>query len=123
MWNMVTQHTMAELGITRHAGRASCSWWRAGKCVLTAAELAREYGIDASAVTRLIDRPGKARAAFAGAQRGGPARRAARADAGRLRASRQKIPADFHAACWIGCSGGFTPEEVGFLKEHAAASA
>ena len=45
---------MAELGITSRKP-ASCSCWRAASASL-AAELAREYGIDASAVTRLIDR-------------------------------------------------------------------
>jgi DNA-binding MarR family transcriptional regulator len=54
MWNIATQQTMAELGIT--STQASMLLMLAtGKC-FAAAELAREYGIDASAVTRLIDR-------------------------------------------------------------------
>jgi DNA-binding MarR family transcriptional regulator len=52
--NMVTQRTMAELGITSTQG-SILFMVASGKCLL-AAELAREYGIDASAVTRLIDR-------------------------------------------------------------------
>ena len=54
MSNMVTQRSMAELGITSQQG-SILFMVASGKCVL-AAELAREYGIDASAVTRLIDR-------------------------------------------------------------------
>jgi DNA-binding MarR family transcriptional regulator len=54
MSNLVTQRTLEELGITSQ--QASVLFMVAsGKCLL-AAELAREYGIDASAVTRLIDR-------------------------------------------------------------------
>ena len=51
---MVTQHTMAELGIT--STQASIVFMLAAGQGVTAADLAREYGIDASAVTRLIDR-------------------------------------------------------------------
>src|SRR6266702_5982748 len=52
--HMVTQRTLAELGIT--GTQASMLFMLAiGRCS-TAAELAREYGIDASAVTRLLDR-------------------------------------------------------------------
>lgn len=54
LWSMVSQRTMAELGIT--AAQGSILFMVAGgKCQL-AAELARECGTDASAVTRLIDR-------------------------------------------------------------------
>ena len=54
MTNLVTQRTQEELGIT--GTQASMLFMIAvGKCS-TAAELAREYGIDASAVTRLLDR-------------------------------------------------------------------
>ncbi|CAM2144419.1 MarR family transcriptional regulator, transcriptional regulator for hemolysin [Pararobbsia alpina] len=54
LWNAVTQHTMQELGVT--ATQASMlSMLASGQC-LAAAELARQYGIDASAVTRLLDR-------------------------------------------------------------------
>lgn len=52
--NMVTQRTQTELGIT--GTQASMLFMISmGKCT-TAAELAREYAIDASAVTRLLDR-------------------------------------------------------------------
>jgi DNA-binding MarR family transcriptional regulator len=52
--NAVNQHTMTELGIT--STQASILFMLAsGKCA-AAVDLAREYGIDASAVTRLIDR-------------------------------------------------------------------
>jgi DNA-binding MarR family transcriptional regulator len=54
LWNAVTHQTMAEMRIT--GSQASILFkLSTGKC-LAAADLAREYGIDASAVTRLIDR-------------------------------------------------------------------
>jgi DNA-binding MarR family transcriptional regulator len=54
MWNMVSQRTVPELGITSAQGSV-LFMVASGKCTL-AAGLAREYGIDASAVTRLVDR-------------------------------------------------------------------
>jgi len=52
--NNITQHSMAELGIT--STQASVLFMLAtGRCT-AAVDLARDYGIDASAVTRLIDR-------------------------------------------------------------------
>lgn len=52
--NTVTQRTMAELGIT--STQASVLFMLAtGRCA-AAVDVARDYGIDASAVTRLIDR-------------------------------------------------------------------
>jgi DNA-binding MarR family transcriptional regulator len=54
MWNMVTQQTMADLGIT--ATQACIIFMLVSGRSLIAADLAREYGIDASAVTRLVDR-------------------------------------------------------------------
>ncbi len=52
--NTITQHTMAELGIT--STQASVLFLLAtGRCA-AAVDVARDYGIDASAVTRLIDR-------------------------------------------------------------------
>ncbi|RQH05019.1 MarR family winged helix-turn-helix transcriptional regulator [Paraburkholderia dinghuensis] len=52
--NLINQRTVNEFGVTSQ--QASVLLMVAsGKCVL-AAELAREYGIDASAVTRLVDR-------------------------------------------------------------------
>ena len=54
MWNEVTQRTLEQLRITGTQA-SMLSMLASGKC-LTAAELAREYGIDASAITRLLDR-------------------------------------------------------------------
>lgn len=54
LWNSVTQMTMQELGVT--ATQASILWMLGSGQCLAAAELARQYGIDASAVTRLLDR-------------------------------------------------------------------
>lgn len=54
LWNSVTHLTMQELGVT--STQASMLWLlSSGQCI-GAAELARQYGIDASAVTRLLDR-------------------------------------------------------------------
>src|SRR4051812_30056279 len=54
LWNNVTQLTMADLGIT--SAQASIIFMLASCRSLAAADLAREYGINESAVTRLIDR-------------------------------------------------------------------
>jgi DNA-binding MarR family transcriptional regulator len=54
MSNMITHRALDELGITNQQGSVLLLVAR-GRCVL-AAQLAREYGIDAAAVTRLIDR-------------------------------------------------------------------
>jgi DNA-binding MarR family transcriptional regulator len=54
MSNEVNQYTMAELGIT--STQASILFMLATSKCMAAVDLAREYGIDASAVTRLIDR-------------------------------------------------------------------
>jgi DNA-binding MarR family transcriptional regulator len=112
MSNLVTQRTMAELGITSQ--QASVLFMVAsGKCLL-AAELAREYGIDASAVTRLIDRLEK---------RGLLTR--VRSDEDR-RVVRLALTAEGHAiaarmpAVFTNVTekllSGFSPEETGFLK-------
>ncbi|SKD05514.1 DNA-binding transcriptional regulator, MarR family [Paraburkholderia hospita] len=53
MANMINQRTTCELGITGTQGGILFMVW-SEKCLL-AAELAREFGIDASAVTRRID--------------------------------------------------------------------
>ncbi|WJF91270.1 MarR family transcriptional regulator [Paraburkholderia bonniea] len=112
MSNMVTQRTMAELGITSTQG-SILFMVASGKCLL-AAELAREYGIDASAVTRLIDRLEK---------RGLLTRLRCHDD---RRAVRLALTPEGHAiaarmpAIFTGVMdkllNGFTPEEVGFLK-------
>jgi DNA-binding MarR family transcriptional regulator len=54
LWNSVTQLTQQELGVT--ATQASMLYMLASGQCLTAVELAKQYGIDASAVTRLLDR-------------------------------------------------------------------
>jgi DNA-binding MarR family transcriptional regulator len=112
MWNMVTQHTTSELGIT--STQASIVFMLAvGKC-LTAADIAREYGIDASAVTRLIDRLEKR--GLLSRVRSEEDRRVVRlaltADG---RAMAEKVPAIFTRVL-DALLAGFTPEEVGFLK-------
>ena len=112
MSNMVTQRTMAELGIT--STQASILFMVAsGKCLL-AAELAREYGIDASAVTRLIDRLEKR--GLLSRVRSSEDRRAVRlalTPEGLALAAR--MPAIFNSVT-DKLLTGFTAEEVGFLK-------
>ncbi|MGF6596887.1 DNA-binding MarR family transcriptional regulator [Paraburkholderia sp. GAS448] len=112
MSNMVTQRTMAELGIT--STQASILFMVAsGKCLL-AAELAREYGIDASAVTRLIDRLEKR--GLLSRVRSSEDRRAVRlalTPEGLALAAR--MPAIFNSVI-DKLLAGFTAEEVGFLK-------
>jgi DNA-binding MarR family transcriptional regulator len=54
MNNAVCQQTVAELGITNT--QASILFMLATGKAMAAVDLARDYGIDASAVTRLIDR-------------------------------------------------------------------
>ncbi|MDE1184625.1 MarR family winged helix-turn-helix transcriptional regulator [Paraburkholderia sp.] len=112
MSNMVTQRTMAELGITSQQG-SILFMVASGKCLL-AAELAREYGIDASAVTRLIDRLEKR--GLLTRVRSSEDRRVVRlalTDEGLSIARR--MPAIFNSVI-DNLLGGFTPEEVGFLK-------
>ncbi|MGA7782366.1 MAG: MarR family winged helix-turn-helix transcriptional regulator [Paraburkholderia sp.] len=110
--NEITQRTMAELGITSQ--QASILFMVAsGKCLL-AAELAREYGIDASAVTRLVDRLEKR--GLLTRVRSSEDRRVVRlalTTEGQTLAAR--TPAIFNGVV-DNLLGGFTPEEVGFLK-------
>jgi DNA-binding MarR family transcriptional regulator len=54
MSNLITQRSMTELGVTSQQG-SILLMVASGKCSL-ASEVAREFGIDAGAVTRLIDR-------------------------------------------------------------------
>ncbi|MFT0171365.1 MarR family winged helix-turn-helix transcriptional regulator [Paraburkholderia mimosarum] len=112
MSNMVTQRAVAELGVTSQ--QASILFMVAtGKCTL-AAELAREYGIDASAVTRLVDRLEKR--GLLQRVRSSEDRRAvhlALTPEGLAIAAR--MPAIFRSVTQH-LSAGFTPEEVGFLK-------
>jgi DNA-binding MarR family transcriptional regulator len=110
--NLVTQRTLGELGIT--STQASMLFMIAsGRCSL-AAELARDYGIDASAVTRLIDRLEKRN--LLSRVRSSEDRRAvhlAVTDEGRELAA--KMPNIFGGVVDKALAG-FTPEEVGFLK-------
>lgn len=110
--NLVTQRTLGELGIT--STQASMLFMIAsGRCSL-AAELARDYGIDASAVTRLIDRLEKRN--LLSRVRSSEDRRAVRlavTEEGRELAAR--MPEIFGGVVDKALAG-FTPEEVGFLK-------
>ena len=112
MSNEVTQRTMAELGITSQQG-SILFMVASGKCLL-AAELAREYGIDASAVTRLVDRLEKR--GLLTRVRSSEDRRVVRlalTPEGQSVAAR--MPAIFNSVI-DSFLGGFTAEEVGFLK-------
>lgn len=110
--NLVTQRSMAELGITSQQG-SILFMVASGKCLL-AAELAREYGIDASAVTRLVDRLEKR--GLLTRVRSNEDRRVVRlALTPEGHAIAARMPAIFNGVL-DNLLGGFTPEEVGFLK-------
>ncbi|AXE92808.1 MarR family winged helix-turn-helix transcriptional regulator [Paraburkholderia sp. DD10] len=112
MSNLVTQRSMAELGITSQQG-SILFMVASGKCLL-AAELAREYGIDASAVTRLVDRLEKR--GLLTRVRSNEDRRVVRlALTPEGQAIAARMPAIFTGVL-NSLLGGFTPEEVGFLK-------
>ncbi|MFP3566569.1 MarR family winged helix-turn-helix transcriptional regulator [Paraburkholderia sp. SIMBA_030] len=112
MSNLVTQRSMAELGITSQQG-SILFMVASGKCLL-AAELAREYGIDASAVTRLVDRLEKR--GLLTRVRSNEDRRVVRlALTPEGHAIAAKMPAIFKGVL-DSLLGSFTPEEVGFLK-------
>lgn len=112
MSNLVTQRSMAELGITSQQG-SILFMVASGKCLL-AAELAREYGIDASAVTRLIDRLEKR--GLLTRVRSNEDRRVVRlALTPEGHAIAARMPAIFKGVL-DSLLGGFTAEEVGFLK-------
>jgi DNA-binding MarR family transcriptional regulator len=112
MLNMVNQRTVAELGVTSQ--QASVLFMVAsGKCVL-AAELAREYGIDASAVTRLVDRLEKR--GLLQRVRSSEDRRAVRlALTPEGLAIAVRMPAIF-TSITDKLMTGLSPEEAGFLK-------
>ena len=110
--NMTMQRTMAELGITNTQGSILFMVMN-GKCRL-AAELAREYGIDASAVTRLIDRLEKR--GLLTRVRGSEDKRVARLDlTPRGLVIAAQIPGIFTDIC-DNLLSGFTPEEAEFLR-------
>jgi DNA-binding MarR family transcriptional regulator len=112
MWNMITQQTMAGLGIT--ATQASIIFMLASGRSLVAADLAREYGIDASAVTRLVNRLEK---------RGLLVRERSNADRRMVKLAltaqgvvvAEQIPEIFTHVLDVLLTR-FTPEEIGFLK-------
>jgi DNA-binding MarR family transcriptional regulator len=112
MVNLVNQRTVAELGVTSQ--QASVLFMVAsGKCVL-AAELAREYGIDASAVTRLVDRLEKR--GLLKRVRSSEDRRAVRlALTPEGEAIAVRMPAIFTSVT-ESLMSGLSPEEIGFLK-------
>ncbi|MFT4069674.1 MarR family winged helix-turn-helix transcriptional regulator [Paraburkholderia sp.] len=112
MSNLVTQRSVAELGITSQQG-SILFMVASGKCLL-AAELAREYGIDASAVTRLIDRLEKR--GLLTRVRSNEDRRVVRlALTPEGHAIAARMPGIFNGVL-DNLLNGFTPEEVGFLK-------
>lgn len=112
MSSLVTQRTMAELGITGH--QASVLFMVAsGKCLL-AVELAREYGVDASAVTRLLDRLEK-RGLLTRARSDEDRRVVRLALTAEGQAIAARMPAVFTGVTEKLLSG-FTSEEAGFLK-------
>lgn len=112
MSNLINQRSMAELGITSQQG-SILFMVASGKCLL-AAELAREYGIDASAITRLIDRLEKR--GLLTRVRSNEDRRVVRlALTPEGLAIAARMPAIF-TGVMDNLLGGFTPEEVGFLK-------
>jgi DNA-binding MarR family transcriptional regulator len=112
MSNLITQRSMAELGITSQQG-SILFMVASGKCLL-AAELAREYGIDASAVTRLIDRLEKR--GLLTRVRSNEDRRVVRlALTPEGHAIAARMPGIFNGVL-DNLLCGFTPEEVGFLK-------
>ena len=112
MWNIVTQQTMAGLGIT--ATQASIIFMLASGRSLVSADLAREYGIDASAVTRLVNRLEK---------RGLLVRERSNADRRMVKLAlsaqgievAEQIPAIFTHVLEVLLTR-FTHEEIGFLK-------
>ncbi|AOK26827.1 MarR family transcriptional regulator [Burkholderia ubonensis] len=112
MTNLVTQRTQEALGIT--GTQASMLFMIAVDKCSTAAELAREYGIEASAVTRMLDRLEKR--GLLSRVRSIEDRRVVRlelTDEGRALA--EGLPAIFRSVL-DQLLDGFTPEEVGFLK-------
>jgi DNA-binding MarR family transcriptional regulator len=112
MANMINQRTTCELGITGTQGSILFMLW-SGKCLL-AAELAREFGIDASTVTRRIDVL-EARGLLRRVRSVEDRRvvRLALAPEGEAMAAR--MPAIF-AGVVDTLLSGFTSEETGFLK-------
>jgi len=112
MSRMVTQRTIVELGVTSQQG-SILLMVASGKCVL-AADLAREYGIDSSAVTRLVDRLEK-RYLITRARSSEDRRILQLALPPEGQRIAVRIPAIFSGVL-DDLLSGFTPEEVGCLK-------
>ena len=112
MAHMINQRTTCELGITGTQGSILFMLWSEKR--LLGAELAREFGIDASAVTRRIDllevRSLLRRMRIVEDRR---VVRLALTPEGEAMAAR--MPAIF-ASVVDKLLSGFTPEETGFLK-------
>jgi DNA-binding MarR family transcriptional regulator len=112
MANMMNQRTTCDLGITGTQSSILFMLW-SGKCLL-AAELAREFGIDASAVTRRIDLLEARR--LLRRVRSVEDRRVVRlALTPEDAAMAARVPAIF-ANVVDRLLSGFTPEKTGFLK-------
>ena len=112
MANMINQRSMAELGIVGTQGSILFMLW-SGRCLL-AVELAREFGIDASAVTRRVNIL-EARGLVTRVRSVEDRRvvRLALTPEGQTIAAR--MPAIF-AGVVDQLLSGFTAEEIGFLK-------
>jgi len=110
--NLINQRTVTELGVT--VQQASVLFLVAsGKCTL-AAELAREYGIDASAVTRLADR--LEQRGLIERVRSSDDRRAVRLALTPEGQSIAKRMPEIFTSVSSKLMDGLSPEEVGFLK-------
>jgi DNA-binding MarR family transcriptional regulator len=110
--NIVNQHTMAELGIT-HTQASIVFMLAKGRCS-TAVDLAHEYGIDASAITRLVDRLEKR--GLLRRLRNAEDRRVVKlelTDAGYAAAAR--LPAIFKTTLATALAG-FAPEEIDQMR-------
>jgi len=112
MANMINQRTTCDLGITGTQGSILFMVW-SEKCLL-AAELAREFGIDASAVTRRIDLL-EARDLLRRVRSVEDRRVVRLALTPEGEAMAAGMPAIF-ASVVDKLLSGFTPEETGFLK-------
>ena len=110
--HMVTQRTQVELGIT--GTQASLLFMVGGGRCSTASELARGYGIDASTVTRLLDRIEKRGLLLR--ERSSGDRRIVRLELTRTgRELADRMPEIFVSVLERAVEG-LTPEEVDILK-------
>jgi DNA-binding MarR family transcriptional regulator len=110
--HMVTQRTQVELGIT--GTQASLLFMVGGGRCSTAGELARGYGIDASTVTRLLDRVEKRGLLLR--KRSSDDRRIVRLELTRTgRELADRMPEIFVSVLERAVEG-LTPEEVDILK-------